>query len=365
MSFYRLIALVLAVFISLCSAQSKDFTVVIDPGHGGHDYGAIGKITNEKSINLAVAKLLGKKISEGMPDVKVVYTRDNDSFISLSERANRANQAKGDLFISIHVNSVNRKSKNRTTVAGAEIYTLGLHKSEENLAVAKRENSVMELEADYTETYSNFDPNSVESYIIFELNQSKHIDQSIDFASKALNEMTSTGGRADKGVRQAGFWVLWATSMPAVLVELDFICNPTSERFLNSESGQEKLAQALYNALKQYRDGTGSTAAHSDSRQQSQSQEAQTQQQAEVTATPSGSIEYRIQIMASDEAIPSDSPKFNGAENIFEYRDRGMYKYTIGTYPSFDAAKRNLRTVRRKFPEAFIIKMKDGQRVYE
>lgn len=365
MSFYRHIALVLAAIISLCSAQSKDFTVVIDPGHGGHDYGAIGKITNEKSINLAVAKLLGKKIDEGMSDVKVVYTRDNDSFISLKERANRANRAKGDLFISIHVNSVDRRSKNRATVAGAEIYTLGLHKSEENLAVAKRENSVMELESDYTETYSNFDPNSVESYIIFELNQSKHIDQSIDFASKALNEMTSTGGRADKGVRQAGFWVLWATSMPAVLVELDFICNPASERFLSSESGQDKLAQALYNALKQYRDDTASTTARPDTRQQSQPQESQTQQPAVETAAPSGGIEYRIQIMASDEAIPSGSPKFKGTENIFEYRDRGMYKYTIGTYPSFDAAKRNLRAVRRKFPEAFIIKMKDGSRVYE
>lgn len=365
MSFYRHIALVLATIISLCSAQSKDFTVVIDPGHGGHDYGAIGRITNEKSINLAVAKLLGKKIDEGMPDVKVVYTRDNDSFISLSERANRANRAKGDLFISIHVNSVDRRSKNRTTVAGAEIYTLGLHKSEENLAVAKRENSVMELEADYSETYSNFDPNSVESYIIFELNQSKHIDQSIDFASKTLAEMTSTGGRADKGVRQAGFWVLWATSMPAVLVELDFICNPASERFLNSESGQDKLAQALYNALKQYRDGTGSTTAHPDASQQNQPQEAQSRQPVKVTTTPSGEIEYRIQIMASDEAIPSGSPRFKGTENVFEYHDRGMYKYTIGIYPSFDAAKRNLRAARRKFPEAFIIKMKDGHRVYE
>lgn len=188
-----------------------------------------------------------------MDDVKVVYTRDGDYFKELQERAEIANKAHGDLFISIHTNSVDKKNKRRTTIKGAATYTLGLHRSAENLAVAKRENSVMMLEDDFSTTYCGFDPNSTESYIIFELSQNQHMEQSIDFASKVQAEMVTTAGRQDNGVRQAGFWVLAKTGMPAVLIELEFICNPTSEAFLASENGQTKFAKSIFNAFKSYK----------------------------------------------------------------------------------------------------------------
>lgn len=229
------------------------FTVVLDPGHGGKDIGCKGKKATEKDITLKVAKLLGEKIDKHLSDqVEVVFTRKTDKYLTLQERADVANDARGDLFISIHVNSVDKKSRNRTTVQGTSVYTCGLHKSDNNLSVAMRENAVIELEPDYTTTYQGFDPNSSESYIIFELTQNRHLYQSVDFASVAQNKLVTVAGRVDKDVRQAGFWVLWATSMPAVLVELDFICNPKQESFLASKDGQEKCAEALYQAFKEY-----------------------------------------------------------------------------------------------------------------
>lgn len=236
--------------------ESEPFTIVIDPGHGGHDVGCQGKKGKEKDITLAVSKLLGQKLIDAYKDdMEIVYTRRGDKYLTLQERADIANEAKGDLFISIHVNSVDKKSKGRERVSGTSVYTCGLHKSQNNLNVAMRENSVMELEDDYTANYQGFDPNSTESYIIFELSQNIHLQQSIQFASLAQKRLVKTAGRLDKDVRQAGFWVLWATSMPSVLVELDFICNPTQESFLVSKAGQEKCAQALYEAVKDYYEG--------------------------------------------------------------------------------------------------------------
>ena len=233
--------------------EALPFTVVLDAGHGGHDVGCQGKKSNEKTITLAVVKLLGKKIEkEYGKKVEVVYTRNADKYLTLQERADIANNARGDLFISVHVNSIAKKAKNRTTIAGTSVYTCGLHKSESNLEVAMRENAVIELEPDYSTTYQGFDPTSSESYIIFELTQNMHLSKSVDFASMAQQRLVSMAGRADRQVRQAGFWVLWATSMPAVLVELDFICNPAQERFLSSAAGQEKCANALFHAFKDY-----------------------------------------------------------------------------------------------------------------
>lgn len=233
---------------------ARDFVLVIDPGHGGKDVGARGTKAYEKNITLAVAKLFGEKVRKEMNDVKVVYTRDKDVEVKLNDRAAIANEAKGDLFVSIHVNSVAKKNRNRRRISGAEVYTLGLHRSDDNLAVAMRENSVMALEADNAETYQGFDPESSESYIIFELSQSKHMDQSIEMAELVQRSLVDKAGRADKGVRQAGFWVLWATSMPSVLIELDFICNPTQEKFLTSAAGQRKLADAIYEGFKAYKE---------------------------------------------------------------------------------------------------------------
>lgn len=230
------------------------FTVVLDPGHGGKDVGAVGINAYEKNINLEVALKVGEILREKYKknEVEVVFTRNRDVFIPLQTRCDMANRAKGNLFISIHVNSVDAKNPNRATVSGASVYTLGLGKAGENLEVAKRENSVMMLEADYTTRYNGFDPNSSESYIVFEMMQNRHLNESIKFASMAQKELVVTAGRADKGVKQDLFWVLVHTGMPAVLVELDFICNPESEQFLTSKQGTDRLAEAIANAFISY-----------------------------------------------------------------------------------------------------------------
>lgn len=239
--------------VILSVAQSDIFTVVIDPGHGGKDSGCVGTVAKEKDVVLEVASLLRDKIEKAYKKkVKVVMTRSTDTFVTLKKRAEMANAAKGDLFISIHVNSVAKDSKGRCSVEGASVYTCGLHRSQDNLQVAMRENAVMELENDYSTKYKGFDPASSESYIMFELSQNQHQKQSIQFARLAENHLVADAQRKSKGVRQAGFWVLWATSMPAVLVELDYMCNPTQEKFLNSAKGKEKCASALFEAFKKY-----------------------------------------------------------------------------------------------------------------
>lgn len=234
------------------TTQQPEFTVVIDAGHGGHDTGAVDNNVREKDINLGVAKKLAAMIGKKMSDVKVVMTRDDDNFISLQERANIANRNRGNLFVSIHTNSVDKTNPNRRKVAGSSVYALGLHKDANNLKVAQRENSVIELESNYEQKYSGFDPKKDESYIIFEMAQKKNLGQSLKFANEAQKHLVSDAKRADRGVKQAGFWVLWATSMPAVLVELDFICNPESAKFMGSDKGQEQLASALYAAIESY-----------------------------------------------------------------------------------------------------------------
>ena len=238
----------------LCAAEDARFVLAIDAGHGGRDVGCRSGANFEKDITLDVAQRLHQLVENAYGDsVKVVMTRDTDVFVPLDRRTRIANDAQADLFISIHVNSVDRRNKNRKNIHGAQVYTVGLHKSDANLAVAMRENAVIELEEDFSATYQGFDPSSSESYIIFELGQNHNMAQSIEFASMAQTELVETAGRADKGVRQAGFLVLWATKMPAVLVELDFICNPDAERFLASDKGREKCARALFNAFGQYR----------------------------------------------------------------------------------------------------------------
>ena len=231
------------------SIEAKDFVVVIDAGHGGHDPGALGRISKEKTINLNVALKLGKQIKRNCPDVKVVYTRERDVFIPLDRRAEIANNAKADLFISIHTNSV----AGGKTVKGASTWTLGLAKSDANLEVAKRENSVILYESDYKTRYAGFNPNSAESYIIFEFMQDKYMSQSVHLASLVQKEFRHTCKRADRGVHQAGFLVLKASAMPSILVELGFISNPEEERYLNSEAGTTTLANGIFRAFLSYK----------------------------------------------------------------------------------------------------------------
>ena len=208
--------LILCTLLALCAQWAGAYTVVIDAGHGGKDSGAVGKVAKEKNINLAVALKLGELIAANCPDVKVVYTRKTDVFVELHERARIANKAKADLFISVHTNAMPNKIIRR----GTETYTLGMHRAADNLAVAKRENSVITLESDYQQRYEGFDPNSSESYIIFEFMQDQNMASSVEFAKGVQEQFARTAGRVNKGVYQAGFLVLRETSMPSVLIEL-------------------------------------------------------------------------------------------------------------------------------------------------
>lgn len=244
-----LLMVLLCVGWSLMAATPKRFTLVIDAGHGGHDTGARGVFSQEKDINLSVALRFGKLIESNCPDVKVIYTRKDDRFVTLHERAAIANRNKADLFISVHTNAVARGH----TVQGFQVYTLGMHRAKDNLGVAMRENSVISLEKDYEQTYQGFDPKSSESYIMFEFIQSANMERSIELARFIQRSVCSNVGRNDKGVHQAGFLVLRETSMPSCLIELGFITTPEEENFLNTEEGQASMAEAFYKAFVKYR----------------------------------------------------------------------------------------------------------------
>jgi N-acetylmuramoyl-L-alanine amidase len=237
------------VFPLQADTNNSSFVLVIDPGHGGKDPGALGKRGKEKNINLAVSKLLKQYISKAHPDVSVIMTRDKDVFIGLDERADIANKANANLFISIHANAVRRN----TWLNGAEVYTFGLSRSDENLEVAKRENSVILLEDNYRQKYEGFDPSSSESYIIFEFMQNKFVEQSVDFATMVQKQLVETAQREDLGVKQAEYLVLRKSTMPRILVELDFISNPEAEEFMLGKEGQETLARAICNAFTEYK----------------------------------------------------------------------------------------------------------------
>lgn len=340
---------ILAAFLLCFSslASGKNFTVVLDAGHGGKDFGACGKYACEKNVNLSVVKELGKLIESNIDDINVVYTRENDSYLTLRERAAIANKSNGNLFISIHTNSIPKKNKKRKTINGAATYTLGLHKSEENLDVAIRENSVIELEKDYSKSYKGFDPNSAESYIIFEISQQQHLNQSISFASYVQDELHVTAGRKNNGVRQAGFWVLFATSMPAVLIELDFICNPMVEKFLSSKSGQRKMAKAIYNSIKKYKETLDDKISQINNRGD----------------IDKDKIIYRVQYYTSDNRLKDNSVYLNKIKPTFVYHDNGLYKYTYGEAYTFNDAKAILKDVRKKFKTAFIVKFKNNKRI--
>lgn len=234
--------------VSWANAEKRNFTLVIDAGHGGHDAGAVGAYSKEKDINLRVALAFGKLVEENCPDVKVIYTRKRDVFIPLQTRADIANRNKADLFISVHTNALPAGR----LAYGSETYTLGMARANANLAVAKRENSVITLESDYKSTYQGFDPNKAESYVIFEFMQDKFMKQSVDLAS-AIQKQYVNAGRPNKGVHQAGFLVLRNTSMPSVLTELGFITTPAEENYLNSERGTTELSRSIYNGFLTYR----------------------------------------------------------------------------------------------------------------
>ena len=338
-------------------AREKTFTVVLDAGHGGKDPGAMAYSIKEKNINLAVTLALGEMIERRSPDTKVVYTRKTDRFIELDERANIANRNKADLFISIHTNSVKRGS----SVRGTETFTLGLARTQENLEVAMRENSAILLEDNYLQKYEGFDPNSSESYIIFEFMQNRHMEQSIDFASVIQKEFVRQK-RANRGVKQGGLLVLRKTSMPAVLVELGFVSNREEARFMASSSGQEKLAKALYNAFVKFKN-------EYERKRGLLSAQGNTFVAREVNAKSSeisrnvGQTVYKIQIMASDKKLSLNSREFKGYKNVDFFREGRLYKYTYGETTNYNEIRSLSRKVARDFKGAFILEFKDGKKV--
>ena len=321
-------------------------TIVIDAGHGGKDTGALGKVTTEKAINLAVAKKFGAYIEENMPDVKVIYTRKTDKFIELSERAAIANRNNADLFVSIHVNS----TEGTTTANGAETYVMGESKNEKNLAVAKKENASILLE-DNTDAYDNFDPNSTEAYILVSLSQSMYQKQSLDIAGKVQKQFAAKG-RHDRGVQQAGFLVLWKTSMPSILVELGFINNAKEEQFLNSEKGQTQMALALYRAFEDYK-REFEAENHSGQKPVMQDQ----------PATNVGDTYFTVQFASRDKKVSSTDKAFSGVKEVDVYHYNGAFRYISGKFTSKDAAMKRQSEVRALgYKDAFVVAFVNGER---
>ncbi len=360
--------------------KDNKFTVVIDPGHGGKDPGAIGRFSREKNINLAVAKKLGQLIKNNCPDVRVIYTRETDIFVPLDKRADIANKADANLFISIHTNALPGKRIAR----GTETYTLGMARADANLEVAKRENSVILIESDYKERYEGFDPNSSESYIIFEFMQDKYMAQSVDLAKEVQKEFRTTAGRADKGVHQAGFLVLRQTSMPSILIELGYISTHDEESYLNSQNGINKLGQSIYNAFisykKKYGTRTGQPVSE-ESGNESSSPSVQNPQddnsdisrltkEQKETERPKGNKSqansqpvYKVQFLTSSRQLRNGSAQMKGLEHIDFYKEDNLYKYTCGETTNYEEARRLKNKIKEKFNGAFIIAFLNGQKI--
>ena len=314
--------------------QSKQIvelkTVVIDAGHGGKDPGTISGKVQEKNITLAVAKLLGNKIKEQYPEIKVVYTRSTDKFVPLDERAAIANKNHADLFISIHVNATRS-----TSARGTETFVMGIDKSSSNMEVCQLENSVLTLEDGYNEKYSGFDPKNPESYIIFSLLQNAHLEQSLIIAEAVQNEFKKGPITHNRGVKQAPFLVLWKCTMPSILVELGFLSNPQDFKALTGKQSQVQFANAIFNAFKAYK------------KQYDKSIEISYEKEAPKEG------KFRIQIMASGKLLDSNSKEFKGLQ-CEHVKVNGVYKYTYGRFVTREEASKELQNIKNLFPGAFI-----------
>jgi N-acetylmuramoyl-L-alanine amidase len=357
------------------STAQKVQRVVIDAGHGGHDPGAVGKISKEKDIVLAIALKTGKLINENMKDVEVIYTRKTDVFVELHRRARIANEAKADLFISIHCNA--NKS---TTPYGSETYVMGLHRSDANLAVAQLENASILLEDDYHVQYEGFDPKSPEGFIFFSMLQNAYLDQSLYLASGVQKYFRDVVNFYDRGVKQAGFLVLYKTTMPSVLIEAGFISNANEEKLLASEQGQNNIAKSIYNAVRDYKLSvekgnksfplaenilTKDISDYSTTSQEqvNQSVENKNTAVAEKSQNASGLV-FRVQFMISKTMIATSAKQFKDIPSVNYYLHQGMYKYTAGNESSFDKAlKVRAEMVQRGYKDAFVVAFLNGERI--
>jgi N-acetylmuramoyl-L-alanine amidase len=339
--------------------------VVIDAGHGGKDPGTLGvNGIKEKNIVLDIAQMLGEKINAQYPEIEVTFTRDTDIFIPLHERAKIANQKGADLFISIHANSAAAEG-----AYGTECFVLGLHKTKENLDVAKRENSTILMEDNYEMRYEGFDPNSDESYIALSLQQGIHLDQSLNIAVKVQDEFVKAG-RRDRGVRQAGFLVLHQTAMPSILVEVGFVSNPKEGPDLNQKPLRTKLADALFSAFNRYRneieeknEQLNSTVEETPKKEAEMVVEAQNNVEVKSTETPNG-IVFKVQIASLPNEVKIAPENFNGLTDITEFKINGVYKYLVGNENSFESAVKLQREIREKaYKDAFIVAFNNGEKI--
>ena len=360
--------LVASIALFAICMSSFAFTVVLDAGHGGQDAGAVGAFSKEKNINLTYVLALGEKITANHKDVKVIYTRTTDVFIPLNERAQIANKANVDLFISIHTNAAKSRSAN-----GTETFTLGHARSKENMELAMLENSVILLEEDYKNTYEGFDPNSTDSYIMFQFMQDQYREHSIKLADLIQQNLTKNTTLTDRGVRQAGFLLLRATTMPSILVELGFISNREEEKYLNRKENQNKIIYALYDSFTHYKkqleiknggqafERSQNTTIHTTTTQPTTT--PQPQATSTATATPLGDIVFKVQFLVSKTKYKSGNAIFKGVRDVDNMYENGYYKYTTGATSSVDAANNLKAEVARKFPDAFLIAYKKGKKI--
>lgn len=327
------------------------FVLVIDAGHGGKDPGAVNGRNQEKSINLSVALKMGRLIEENCKDVKVIYTRKTDTFVELYKRADIANKASADMFISIHTNSAKNKS-----ARGAETYLLGVeeNRTSANLNVALEENKVILLENDYETQYEGYDPNSPESMIIFEFMQNEFQKESLKMASYAQKQMTGTAKRSDRGVHQAGYLVLWKSAMPSILVELGFISNDAECKYLVSTKGIDEMGRSLYLSFQEYLDYY----------KKSMEKPATTASlESDNSTTLSVRPVYKVQFMSVKSALKRDDRRISSYQNVSYYVENELYKYTCGDTNDYNSILKTKSEVQKKYKDAFVIAFLDGKKI--
>lgn len=350
--------------------QEKDETqisvVVIDPGHGGKDWGAAVGNAREKDIVLDIGLKLGQLIKNNFPETNVIYTRNKDVFIPLYKRADIANKNKADLFISIHANYVGSKS-----VQGTETFVLGQHRSEDNLEVAKKENSVILLEDDYKRTYAGFDPNSSESYIMFELVQDEYLDQSVMLASVIQDEFRERAQRRDRSVKQAGFLVLRETTMPSVLVETGFLSHTLERNYLMSESGRSNIALAIFEAFKNYKKKIEEKSSFNiiisdvsklnDSKAKSEKKVVAELNKGNKNSDTMPSLFFSVQVAATKQPIDTKPSNFKDEANIFRIHSEKTYRYYSGRYSTYEKALEERQRLKIKFKDAFVVAFENNK----
>lgn len=345
------------------SFEEPAFILVIDAGHGGSDPGNLGtgrKKKTEKDISLDVALKFGEYVTKQFPDVKIVYTRKGDTFPTLSDRVKTANNVQADLFVSIHCNANDNKN-----AFGAETFVMGLHKSEESLKTAMRENASIYLEKDHEKNYDGFNPRDPDTYIILSMRENAFLGKSIDLADKVQEQFVKKVGRKDRGVKQAGYYVISFTNMPSILIELGFLTNAEEEDFLHSDDGKTHMASAIFRAFKAFY-GNAETASSPVTLPQSneKTESGSFQPQSIVYHNIPKGIRYQVQIVSSDVPLKSSDKIFKGIEKIDHFEFNGVFKYLAGSTGSYKEAKAMQETLKSAgFKDAFLVAFEDNRRI--